>query len=146
MLDLGADACVSKPIKAQEILTIVKSVFRRERKIAWRNLGQLDSCIEHKDLIIDPLRRLVTMREETVGLTAKEYGVLYLLARHAGLVLSKKEIYEAVWGMEYSLTAASVAGYIFTLRKKLGLSSRDDEYIHTVFGVGYRFAAGGIEQ
>lgn len=140
MLDFGADACVGKPIKAQEILAIVNSVLRRERKIARRNLGRLDSCIRHKDLIIDPLRRTVTMRKQTVKLTAKEFDVLHLLACHAGSALSRKEIYEAVWGEEYSLTAANVAGYIFALRKKLGLSQKDDEYIQTVFGVGYRFA------
>lgn len=145
MLDLGADACVGKPIKAEEILAVVNSVLRRERKIARRNVGRLDSCIEYKDLIIDPLRRTATMRRKPVELTAKEFDVLYLLACHAGSALNKKEIYEAVWGIEYSLTATSVAEYISSLRKKLGLSTKDNEYIQTVFGVGYRFADRNIE-
>lgn len=145
MLDLGADACVGSPIKAQEVIAIANSVLRRERKIARRNVGRLDSCIEYKDLIIDPLRRTVTMRNETVELTAKEFDVLYLLACHAGSALSRKEIYEAVWDAEYSLTAASVAEYISSLRKKLGLSPKDNKYIQTVFGVGNRFADRDVE-
>lgn len=144
MLNLGADACVSKPINADEILSVINSVLRRERKITRLHLGRMLPCIEYRDLVIDPLRRTVHMRGLPIVLTVKEFDVLYYLAYHSGKVLRNKEIYEAVWKSQYFETTTSVSEHISAIRKKLGLSSRDKNYIQTVFGMGYRFAQ--IEQ
>lgn len=61
VLNLGADACIEKPIDPAEVVALIHAVLRREHKIARLGMGRLLSCIEHKDLIIDPLRRVVTM-------------------------------------------------------------------------------------
>lgn len=140
VLELGADACVTKPIAAKDILVIINTVLRREQKIARLHSGKLMSCIKHKDLVIDPLRRTVKLCGESIDLTAREFDILYLLAYHEGNVLTKEEIYEAVWKTQCNLSAANVSGHIFSLRKKMGLDSKNRDYIQTVYGVGYRFA------
>jgi len=141
MLDLGADACISKPINASAILSVINSVFRRERKVARLHLGRLLPCFEYKDLMIDPLRRVVEMRNKPVMLTVKEFDILYLLASHSGNVLTKEEIYRSVWNTEYDYAATNVSDHISMIRQKLKLGKKDRDYIQTVFGVGYRFAS-----
>ena len=140
ILDLGADAYINKPISADEIRAVIYAVLRRERRIARLHIGRLLPCFDYKDLSIDPLRRLVEMRGETVDLTEKEFDILYLLAYHFGKVLTKEEIYESVWKKACVSSAASVSGHVFSLRQKLGLDPKDKDYIQTVFGIGYRFA------
>lgn len=140
VLNLGADAYINKPISADEVLAIIKTVLRRERKIARLHIGRLLPCIEYKDLLIDPLRRIAQMRGIEVELTEKEFDILHLLAYHSGNVLTREEIYEATWRRACGSSAASVSGHIFSIRQKLGLGSKDKDYIQTVFGVGYRFA------
>lgn len=139
MLYEGADACVGKPIVVEEVLAIIKAVFRRERRNIRSYQGALLPYIEYLDLTIDPLRRQVTMRGDEVSLTAKEYEILYTLASKAGTVLSKEEIYKNVWDADLEIAASIVTDHISAIRKKLGLSSRNTDYIETVFGVGYRF-------
>lgn len=140
MLELGADACVSKPVNAKEIFAIVRAVYRRESRLARLQRGKLLPRIEHKKLKIDPFRRIVMMRRDLIELTAKEFDVLYFLAYHAGTVMTKKEIYESVWKETYDETSTGVADHISSLRRKLGLHKKDKDYIETVFGIGYRFA------
>lgn len=96
LLRLGADICIDNPIIVDEVLAVVNAVQRRERRIAGLNVGRLLPRIEYKDLVIDPLRRIVMMKGTQINLTAKEFGVLYFLADHAGSALTKKEIYQAV--------------------------------------------------
>lgn len=138
--DLGRKSGWRTPqCSADEILKVINAVLRRERKIARLHIGRLLPCINYKDLSIDPLRRTVQMRKETVELTEKEFDILHLLAFHSGNVLTREEIYESVWKRACGSSAASVSGHIFSLRKKLGLDPKDKDYIQTVFGVGYRF-------
>lgn len=143
ILDWGADAYINKPISADEIGAVINAVLRRERRIARLHIGRLLPRFDYKDLSIDPLRRIVEMRGETVELTEKEFDILYLLVYHSGKVLTKEEIYESVWRKACVSSAASVSGHIFSLRQKLGLDPKDKDYIQTVFGVGYRFARVG---
>lgn len=130
MLKRGADYCVDKPINAHEVLAVIDAVLRRNRQI---------NSIEFKDLTINAARRIVTMRREPVILTRKEYEVLCFLADHAGTILTREEIYCAVWNAEYDPKSTNVSDQISSLRNKLGLSSKDTDYIRTVIGVGYCF-------
>ena len=140
VLERGADACVETPLIADEVLAVVNAVLRREQKIARLKLGRTLPRMKHKELVIDPMRRTVEMRKEPVHLTAKEFDVLFLLVSKAGAALTKEEIYEAVWNASRDYMGTQVSDHIFTLRRKLGLDKRDQGYIQTVFGVGYRFA------
>lgn len=90
-------------------------------------------------MVIDPLRRTVTMKDIQVALTAKEFDVLHVLAYHAGKVLTKEKIYKAVWGGEYNPSSTHVSDQISSIRRKLCLDSKCTCYIQTVIGVGYRF-------
>lgn len=143
LLNLGADACVERPVVTEEVLAVVRAVLRRERRIARLHLGRVLPRIKHREMMIDPLLRVVVMRGEAVTLTAKEFDILYLLACHTGTVLTKQEIYETVWGTNQERTSSCVADQISSIRRKLGLSGKDAHYIRTVIGVGYRF--GGAE-
>ena len=138
MLHKGADACVDNPIIAEEVLAVIEAVLRREQHSTQQQGGSL-SYIEYKDLQIDPLHRTVTMRDELIALTAKEFDVLYFLASRIGTVLTKEKIYNAVWKERYNPKGTHVSDQISSIRQKLGLSSKDMVYIQTVIGVGYRF-------
>ena len=139
MLRQGADACVEKPIIAEEVLAVIEAALRHSRRSTWSHQGKLLSRIEYKELIIDPLRRTVTMHGRSIILTAKEFDVLYTLGSHEGEVLTKEEIYAAVWKDKYDHRSTNVSDQISSIRRKLGLNSRDVNYIQTVIGVGYRF-------
>lgn len=130
ILRMGADICIDWPINAEEVLAVIHAVRRRNRYL---------SDIEYKELFIDTTRRAVTMRGELVILTRKEYEVLCFLAKNAGTVLTKEEIYCAVWKNSYDPNSTNVADQISSLRFKLGLDRKDTTYIQTVIGVGYRF-------
>lgn len=95
--------------------------------------------IEYKELTINKSSRKVTMRGKAVTLTRKEYEVLCVLANHVGTVITTEEIYRTVWKENYNHKNTNVSDQISSLRFKLGLSSKDSTYIHTVIGVGYRF-------
>ena len=140
VLNHGADACVETPLIADEVLAIVNAVLRREQRLARLKLGRMLPRIIHKELVIDPMRRTVVMQKEPIHLTAKEFDVLLLLASKAGTALTKEEIYETVWNMSRDYMGTQVSDHIFTLRRKLGLDKKDQTYIQTVFGVGYRFS------
>lgn len=139
LLRLGADICIDSPIDTGEVLAVIHAVQRRERRIAGLNFGRLLPCVEYKDLKIDPLRRTVVKAGEQLPLTAKEFDVLYVLAYHMGIVLTKEEIHQSVWGGDYRLASSNVARNISYLRQKMGLDKDGKSYVQTIFGVGYRF-------
>lgn len=91
MLRKGADACVDNPMVSEEILAVIEAVLRREQQNAQQQ-GESLSCVEYKDLRIDPLHRTVTMRDEFIVLTAKEFDVLYFLASHIDKGFEKMDI------------------------------------------------------
>lgn len=138
--NLGADACIEKPILPREAIALVHAVLRREHKMVRLKINRSISRFEHKDMVIDPQRCTVTMRGELVSLTKKEFDILLLLVQHTGIVLTTKTIYKNVWGTDYEFNAARVTDNIYSLRQKLGLDSKDLNYIQTVYRVGYRFA------
>ena len=138
-LNMGADMCITQPVDIVELLALINAVLRREVRLTQSRFGRLLPCIKHRDLFIDPLQRCVKMQGKDVGLTAKEFDILHLLASNPGRVLTKEEIYNHVWKYEYN-GGANINDYICSLRKKLNIHVQDKDYIQTVFGVGYRFA------
>lgn len=140
MLGQGADVCVELPVDLKEILALLNAVLRREERIRYVHTGNLLPCIEHKELFIDPLRRHVRMRGHAVYLTPKEFDLLYLLANSPGVAFSKEQLYSYVWKTTGNLGVSTVSDHISSLRQKLGLHPKNNEYIQTIFKVGYRFA------
>jgi DNA-binding response OmpR family regulator len=128
-LEIGADDYVTKPFSTRELVARVKAVLRRSEE-----RPSVPSIIEIGDFAIDSGRREVQLPTgETVRPTAREFDLLWYLAEHGGLVLSRGQILEAVWGYEYFGETRTVDVHVRQLRKKL-----DGIPIETVWGVGYR--------
>lgn len=133
-LELGADDYVTKPFSPRELLARLKAVLRRSEESP-----QQARIIEVAGFEIDSGRREVrTPNGDTVRPTAKEFDLLWYLAEHGGLVLSRAQILEAVWGYDYFGENRTVDVHIRQLRKKL-----EGIPIETVWGVGYRLADDG---
>jgi DNA-binding response OmpR family regulator len=132
-LEIGADDYVTKPFSARELVARVKAVLRRSQdRPDERRFIEIDGWN------IDSGRREVRPPEgDPVRPTAKEFDLLWYLADHKGMVLSRAQILEAVWGYDYFGETRTVDVHIRQLRKKL-----DGIPIETVWGVGYRVEAG----
>lgn len=131
-LELGADDYITKPFSPKVLVARIRTVLRRKRV---REKEEMTTVKIH-DLLIDPLRHEVLVKNKPVELSATEFRILYYLAQHPGWVFTRGQIINAVKGEDYPVTDRSVDVQIVNLRKKLG---RAGEYIETVRGVGYRF-------
>ena len=130
-LDLGADDYLVKPFAFAELLARLRNLIRRTAPA--QGLGP----IEIGDLVLDPLRHSVVRAGTALKLTAKEYALLLLLARHRGQVLSRTLIAEAVWGVCFETQTNVVDVLLRRLRAKLD-APFCTPLLHTVRGVGYR--------
>jgi DNA-binding response OmpR family regulator len=135
-LRLGADDWVTKPCHPEEVLARVEAVVRRRKRASARvDSGPL--VAGELEIRADQFQAFV--RSASVDLTRREFEVLQLLAQAKGKVLQREEIYQAVWGYAMAHGDRSVDVFIRKVRQKLERASPDWSYIHTHFGVGYRF-------
>ena len=139
-LRLGADDWVTKPCHPEEVLARVEAVVRRRKRASARvDTGPL--VAGELEIRADQFQAFV--RSTSVDLTRREFEVLQLLAQAKGKVLQREEIYQAVWGYTMAHGDRSVDVFVRKLRQKLEKVSPDWNYIHTHFGVGYRFEPEG---
>lgn len=96
--------------------------------------------IQEGALVVDPDKRLVTLGGLPIGLTSKEFDLLFLFTRHPGRVYSRSQILDLVWGMGYEGYEHTVNSHINRLRAKLEADPARPVYLLTVWGVGYKFA------
>ncbi|HYN49333.1 MAG TPA: response regulator transcription factor, partial [Thermoleophilaceae bacterium] len=135
-LRLGADDWVTKPCHPEEVLARVEAVVRRRKRASARvDTGPL--VAGELEIRADQFQAFV--RGSSIDLTRREFEVLQLLAQAKGKVLQREEIYQAVWGYAMAHGDRSVDVFIRKVRQKLEQASPDCGYIHTHFGVGYRF-------
>ena len=130
-LDLGADDYVTKPFGMDEILARIRAALRHRLQQEGER-----PVFRSGDLSVDLVRRIVTVREQEVKLTPREYDLLRLLIAHAGKVLTHKFILREVWGTETDVQYLRV--YIRTLRQKIEADPEQPKLIQTEQGVGYR--------
>jgi DNA-binding response OmpR family regulator len=136
-LRLGVDAWVSKPCHPEELICVVEAVLRRHRR---SELAELAASTTIGELTIRPDLHQAYVAHASLELTAREFEILHLLSK-SDRVLRREEIYERVWGYAMAHGDRSVDVFVRKLRQKLRTASPHWSYIHTHFGVGYRFAA-----
>jgi len=130
-LDLGADDYVTKPFGIEELLARIRAAQRHR----LQQQGE-KPVFRTGDLMVDLVRRLVTVRGKDVKFSPREYDLLRLLVAHAGKVLTHKMILREVWGSETDVQYLRI--YIRALRQKIEADPERPEYILTETGVGYR--------
>jgi DNA-binding response OmpR family regulator len=137
-LRLGADDWVTKPCHPEEVIARVEAVVRRRRR-AQAPASDAPVLAGEVQIRADQYQAYVDGR--SVDLTRREFELIQLLADAQGRVLEREEIYQRVWGYAMARGDRSVDVFVRKLRSKLEKVSPDWRYIHTHFGVGYRFAA-----
>ena len=136
-LDVGADDYIAKPFSPQELVSRIRAVLRRSTDAALPQAAAL----EFEGLRIDPAARQVTVRRQDVTLTAKEFDLLWFLARHPRQVFTRSQLLDHVWGYEFEGDSSTITVNIRRLREKIELDPSEPVYILTVWGVGYKFDA-----
>jgi len=137
-LRLGADDWVPKPCHPEELIARIEAVTRRRRRSDSREVAEATAAGE---LEIKPDLFQAFVGERSANLTRREFELVELLASVDGRVLEREEIYQRVWGYAMARGDRSVDVFVRKVRHKLEKASPDWKYIHTHFGVGYRFAA-----
>lgn len=130
-LSVGADDYVTKPFSPRELVARIKAALRRIR--SGRGAPEV-GVLAFQHMRIDTGSRQVWVDDQLVDLTATEFDLLFTLADHHGIVLSREQLMEKIWGHEYYGELRVVDVHIGHIRQKLG-----DRFIVTVRGVGYRF-------
>src|SRR5947209_7472390 len=137
-LRLGVDAWMTKPCHPEELISVVEATLRRHRRA---ELAGLEPPTIVGEVMIRHELHQAFVGEVSVELTAREFEILQLLAQ-SDRVMRREEIYERIWGYAMAHGDRSVDVFVRKLRQKLSAASPGWDYIHTHFGVGYRFAPG----
>jgi DNA-binding response OmpR family regulator len=130
-LEVGADDYLTKPFNPRELVARIKTILRRAATPAP---PPARTVLTHGDLRIDAGRREVTLEGRVVQLAPKEFDLLYALMEHHGIVLTRDQLLERVWGYTFAGDTRTVDVHVRQLRRKLG----DASPIVTVWGVGYK--------
>ncbi len=136
-LELGADDYVVKPFSAREVVARIGAVLRRTDTSAPAE----DKPIEIGELCLDPAKREVTLNGDVLELSRKEFELLKLLMENAGSVVTRERVFEEVWDTQWFGSMKTLDVHISGLRRKLGDDSSEPRFLHTIRGVGFRFAS-----
>ena len=142
-LEVGADDYVTKPYRLRELVARMRSVLRRSANGAGPDRSQSNAQatgpIEVRDVRIDPDRHEVFIRGESVDLPLKEFDLLVALASNAGRVLTRDQLIDDVWGLDYVGDTKTLDVHIKRLRNKVEAEPSSPESIVTIRGLGYKF-------
>jgi phosphate regulon transcriptional regulator PhoB len=134
-LEIGADDYVTKPFSTREVVARVRALLRRSSQADPFHRSKL----HRGTVMIDPVAHSVVVDGQHVELSALEFRLLHYLAAHPGMVFSRDQLLDRVWGNDRSVTPRSVDVYIRRIREKIETLPEEPTYVQTVHGVGYRF-------
>jgi DNA-binding response OmpR family regulator len=133
--EIGGDDYLVKPFSPRELVARVKAVLRRSNPNSIVN----ETPLQFNRLYLDPRSRSVTLDNAEVALTAKEFDLLWFLARHPRQVFSRMQLLDNVWGYEFYGDESTVTVHVRRLREKIEPDAAKPTYIQTVWGIGYKF-------
>ncbi len=136
-LETGADDYMTKPFSVREFVARIKAILRRST--IQHEHQEAHKPLRIKELEINPIIRKVTLRDERLELTPKEFDLLFLLASNPGVTFERAALLNKVWGYNFEGYEHTVNSHINRLRAKLELDPAKPEYVLTTWGVGYRF-------
>jgi DNA-binding response OmpR family regulator len=137
---VGADDYLTKPFSLRELAARVKAILRRMERIRQTSPTE---PVNRFDLMVDPARRRVVKGPDEVPLTPLEFEILLTLARTPGVVFSRDQLMDRVWGYRDYAGGRVVDSHVARIRRKLGDEAGEPRYIRTVHGVGYAFREDG---
>jgi two-component system response regulator RegX3 len=135
-LELGADDYVVKPFSAREVVARIRAVLRR----ADGPEPPSDAALEVGGLRLDPAKREALLDGGALELSRKEFDLLHLLMRNAGSVVTRDRLIDEVWDPNWFGSTKTLDVHVSGIRRKLGDDAAHPRYLHTVRGVGFRFA------
>jgi len=138
VLKLGADDFVSKPFDVNEVLARVDAQLRRY--IVFSNSDENQSILMHKNLSLNKDSMCVDVKGDHIFLTAIEFSILDLLMSYPNKVFTKSNLFEYVWKDEFLGDDNTVNVHVSNLRSKIAKVDPDIEYIHTVWGIGFKLS------
>ncbi|SHH88434.1 response regulator transcription factor [Sporanaerobacter acetigenes] len=137
-LAIGGDDYITKPFSLKELVSRVKAHLRREKRKAKK---EDNSYLNFKKLSIDLKGLNVKVNNEDINLTKREFQIVELLALNPGQVFSKDQIYEKIWGYDGLGDTSTVTEHIKKIRFKISSIDKENKYIETVWGLGYKWEA-----
>ena len=144
-LELGADDYIVKPFSAREVAARIRAVLRRvgdgPQGGSARGVATTEGPVEIGPVRLDMGRREARVGEQEMDLTRKEFELLTLLMSEAGAVISRERLIDEVWDTNWFGSTKTLDVHVSSLRRKLGDDSQNPRFIHTVRGVGFRFAS-----
>jgi len=140
-LELGADDYVVKPFSARELIARIRAVLRRVPDGDGAPVPTAEPAHRVGGLTVDTAQRRASLDGEELALTRREFDLLALLVRNAGTVLTRERLIDEVWDTNWFGSTKTLDVHVSSLRKKLGDDAVDSRYVHTIRGVGFRFAA-----
>ncbi len=135
-LEYGADDYITKPFVVREVTARIKAIFRRVKS---EKKKPKDRVIKSGDIVLDYNYKKLTVRDETVELTGKEFDLLELFVSNPGKVYTRDNLLDIAWGFGYPGDARTVDVHIRRLREKIEKNPAEPEYIKTKWGVGYYY-------
>ncbi|GAA3273642.1 response regulator transcription factor [Dactylosporangium vinaceum] len=141
-LTVGADDYLTKPFSHRELVARVKVLLRRPRRPHPAASPAIPPAVTVGALRIDPAAREVHLHDRLIPLTPTEFDLLITLATHRAMVLSRRQLVDAVWGPAWVGDERMIDVHIRNLRRKLGDDATTPKYIRTIRGAGYRIGTG----